>query len=154
RHFHEAMVPAHFARLDALPRAPLSGKLDRKALPEIAHSPAAAAAGRAAKGEAETLVATAFSAHLKSAAAPGADADFFLDLGGASLVAAQVTSTLRRAPRTASLTVRDLYETRTVAGLAARVVPGARAAVAPRRAEPDRTERVSRFAAAGVAVQC
>jgi amino acid adenylation domain-containing protein len=43
REFPEPMVPAHFARLDALPRAPLSGKLDRRALPELAHAPAAPA---------------------------------------------------------------------------------------------------------------
>src|SRR5262245_30094607 len=42
RQFPEPMVPAHIARLDALPRAALSGKLDRRALPELAPAPAAA----------------------------------------------------------------------------------------------------------------
>src|SRR5262245_43646616 len=107
RQLPEAMVPAHIAPLDALPRAVLSGKLDRRALPELAHAPAAAPTGRAPASELERLVAAAFAASLKPAGAVTAEADFFLDLGGNSLVAAQVISALRRDPRTASLTVRD-----------------------------------------------
>src|SRR5262249_57480901 len=82
------------------------------------------------------------------------------------LVAAQVISALRREPHTASLTVRDLYEARTVAGLAARVPPLMprtarpsedasalqREGSAPRRA-PD-AARVSPHAGWGVAIQC
>ena len=126
----EPMVPAHIARLDALPRAPLSGKLDRRALPELAHAPAVPAGGRAPASELERQLAAAFATHLPKAGAITAEADFFLDLGGNSLVAAQVVSTLRREPRTASLTVRDLYEARTVAGLAAKALR------APRSASP------------------
>jgi len=93
RQLPEPMVPAHFARLDALPRAPLSGKLDRRALPVLEHAPVAPAGGRAPASELERLVAAAFAGHLSNAGAVTAEADFFLDLGGNSLVAAQVIST-------------------------------------------------------------
>ena len=155
RELPEPMVPAHIARLDALPRAPLSGKLDRRALPEIAHAAAVPLGGRAPASEMEKLVAAAFATHLKAAGPVTAEADFFLDLGGNSLVAAQVVSTLRRDPRTASLTVRDLYEARSVAAMAARtarVRPGTPRAAQSR--EAGNVVRVSPHAAWGVVAQC
>src|SRR5262252_10599318 len=63
RRLPEPMVPAHIARLDAIPRAALSGKLDRRALPELSHAPAAAPGGRAPKGELELAIAAAFATH-------------------------------------------------------------------------------------------
>jgi non-ribosomal peptide synthetase-like protein len=128
----EAMLPARIARLDALPRNALSGKLDRNALPELAHEPQRTVSGRTARTVLEQAVAAAFAHQLPLAHAPGIDADFFLDLGGNSLLAAQVISELRRSPLTAALTVRDLYEARTIAELAARVS----AAPLPTAAEP------------------
>ena len=158
RQLPEPMVPAHFARLDALPRAPLSGKLDRRALPVFEHAPAAPSGGRAPASELERLVAATFTGHLPNAGTVTAEADFFLDLGGNSLVAAQVISTLRRDPRTTSLTVRDLYEARTVAALAAKVRPAARPYSPPpgtaRAATPRETVKVSPHAAWGVTAQC
>src|SRR5262249_42360556 len=53
----------------------------------------------------------------------------FLDLGGSSLSAAETVSALRKTGLTAALTVRDVYEARTVAALAARI------AAAPPREE-------------------
>jgi hypothetical protein len=44
--------------------------------------------------------------------------DNFFALGGTSITAAQVISALRGHPDTAALTVRDLYDAPTVAGLA------------------------------------
>src|SRR5207245_1968035 len=46
------------------------------------------------------------------------EADFFLDLGGHSLVAAQVVSGLRRNPALRHLALADLYAHPTVRGLA------------------------------------
>ena len=121
----EAMVPSRITRLDQLPRGELSGKLDRRALPEVLHGLAhellAARPGRSAESAAERAVATAFARHLPGPSEIAADGDFFMDLGGNSLLAAQVISELRRNPDTASLTVRDLYEARTVAAIAARL---------------------------------
>ena len=149
------MVPSRFGRLDSLPRAALSGKLDRKALPELAHEPPTTTGGRLAATAVELAIAAAFAKHLKAARESGVEADFFLDLGGNSLLAAQVISELRRDVRLASLTVRDLYETRTVAALARRVPVRfpSRAGTRPRPEETPRAERVSRFAALGAAAQ-
>jgi non-ribosomal peptide synthetase-like protein len=149
------MIPGRFARLDSLPRAALSGKLDRNALPELAHEAPSRAVGRAPAGPVEEAIARAFAAHLPAAASAGVDADFFLDLGGNSLLAAQVISGLRRDPALASLTVRDIYEARTVEGLASRMASSAAnapaVAAAPGAAPSD--ARVSPRAAWGAAVQ-
>ncbi len=117
----EHMRPVHFAVVESLPTRDSSGKLDRSALPDLVASraPRNGHARTAKLDPLAQLVADAFAAHVPERGHIGADDDFFLDLGGNSLVAAQVISTLRRDTRTASLTVRDLYETRTVAALAA-----------------------------------
>jgi len=135
----EHMQPVHYALVAQLPTRDASGKLDRSALPDLARaarerSRSRAAAAVPAEDGLAGRVAAAFARHLGTGAvAP--EADFFLDLGGNSLVAAQVISTLRRDPATASLTVRDLYEARTAAALAARIAaapaPAARAAARP-----------------------
>ena len=155
RSLPEPMVPSRIARLDALPRGALSGKLDRAALPELPHQAPAARTGPAPTTAAERAIAAAFAHQFAALQDIPADADFFLDLGGNSLLAAQVISELRRNPLTSPLTVRDLYETRTVAGLAARVpersvhTPGATAAPA----DADIGGRVSPHAAWGAAAQ-
>src|SRR5262249_54558734 len=95
-------------------------------------------------------VLAAFAKHLTGPVAPAAD--FFLDLGGNSLVAAQVISDLRRDPATASLTVRDLYETRTAGALARRVRVATSSAPA-RAPVADTTPRVSPHAFWGAAGQ-
>lgn len=148
----EPMVPSRFAKLAALPRAALSGKLDRNALPELGHDKPKAETGRVANGANEQAIAKAFEKFLPAAAGAGVDADFFLDLGGNSLLAAQVVSELRRDPRLALLTVRDLYETRTVAALAGRIPSGAPAAALD-TLRPTRDERVSPRAGVGALVQ-
>ncbi|MBI5171231.1 MAG: amino acid adenylation domain-containing protein [Candidatus Eisenbacteria bacterium] len=117
------MQPAHYALVDSLPTRDASGKLDRSALPDIRP---AAQAGRARVGsfdwtEGERVVAAAFAAFVPFGGEVGPDDDFFLDLGGNSLIAAQVISCLRTDASTASLTMRDLYEARTVRALAARI---------------------------------
>ena len=69
----------------------------------------------------EQLVARAFSDHLRRGAPVSIHDDFFLDLGGNSLLAAETVSSLRKQGLTAALTVRDVYEARTVAGVASRI---------------------------------
>ncbi len=99
----EHMQPARYAFVDELPTRDASGKLDRSALPDLVrlarraggHARVRAGlrrSGRAGGGR-------AFAAHLPAASAIGPDDDFFLDLGGNSLLAAQVISTLRADPR-------------------------------------------------------
>jgi len=117
----EPMWPSRIARLEALPRGALSGKLDRRGLPEMPAASRDGVRGRAPVGTVEGAIAAAFARFLPAAHTPDAEADFFLDLGGTSLHAAQVISELRHDDRFARLTVRDLYEVPSVAGLAARL---------------------------------
>lgn len=120
---HEAlppyMVPSRIGFLDVLPQTG-SGKLDRKRLPmieDVHHHESKEAA--APTGTAEGRIAEAFRTTLGLREAVLPHDDFFNDLGGDSLMAALLVSRLRSDTLTASITVRDLYEVRTVAGLAA-----------------------------------
>jgi non-ribosomal peptide synthetase-like protein len=122
------MVPAFVAPIAELPRS-AGGKLRRDALP-----PLAAPAAPALDGLRDPVQRTIAAALLRVMSPPGPvrpDDDFFADLGGSSLQAAMLVSELRADPDTAGLTVRDVYEARSVAGLAARVAP---AATGPQRA--------------------
>ncbi|MGN2635816.1 amino acid adenylation domain-containing protein [Nocardia takedensis] len=109
------MVPASVMVLEAFPLN-TSGKLDRKALPEPVFS-ADAAGYRAPRTQSEQIVAGIF-ADVLSQRQVGIDDNFF-DLGGNSLVATQVVSRISAAFG-ARIGVRALFETPTVAGIAAR----------------------------------
>ncbi|MCX4097894.1 non-ribosomal peptide synthetase, partial [Nocardia sp. alder85J] len=109
------MVPASVMVLDAFPLN-TSGKLDRKALPEPVFS-ADAAGYRAPRTAAEEIVAGVF-ADVLGRSRVGVDDNFF-DLGGNSLVATQVVARISAAFGI-RLGVRALFETPTVAGIAAR----------------------------------
>ncbi|MFJ8045501.1 amino acid adenylation domain-containing protein [Kitasatospora sp. NPDC096147] len=111
----EYMVPAVVVALDAIPLT-ANGKIDRRALP--APEQPAGTTGRAPAGPAETAVAEVF-AEVLGAAEVGADDGFFA-LGGHSLLAARVAGRLRTALG-AEVTVRDVFEAPTVAGLALRL---------------------------------
>ncbi len=126
------MVPSRFERLDAMPRL-TSGKIDRKALK-------AAPLGEAGDVEGSDLPETPLEEALFGILAglfPGQPirrtSDFFSDLGGHSLFAARLASTLRADPRFAHVTVRDIYRHRVVGRIAAALQAGdggAQAAVA------------------------
>ncbi|MFF8961114.1 condensation domain-containing protein, partial [Streptomyces sp. NPDC014894] len=108
------MIPTTIMNLDTLPTN-INGKLDRTALPEPEAS--AVPAGRAPRGTRETLLAGVFAEVLELDAV-GAEDDFFR-LGGHSLLATRVVARVRAAGIACS--VRDVFEARTVAGLAARL---------------------------------
>ncbi|MFV6028666.1 amino acid adenylation domain-containing protein [Streptomyces sp. NPDC056264] len=110
----EYMVPAAVVPLDVLP-VNVNGKLDRAALPVPALT--AAEPSRAPRGEAEERLAAVY-AEVLGLASVGAEDDFFA-LGGHSLLATRVVARVR-ATGTAC-TVRDVFEARTVAALAARL---------------------------------
>ena len=114
------MVPTKLGLLEALPKS-VGGKLDRKRLPKLELSSrldnteelegmAAILATRFAK-------VLGFTSEAGTASGVGLDSDFFLELGGDSLAAAELVSLLREDPRTEAITVRDLYAVRTVRGL-------------------------------------
>jgi len=118
----EYMIPAHFGLLSALPVA-VSGKLNRRALPTLELN-APEVPSRSIidpRNEIEERIAAAVRQVLNLKERISVDHDFFHDLGGDSLRAAMLISTLRNDSATVALAVRDLYQMRTVAGLAQRV---------------------------------
>jgi len=114
------MVPSRFAFLPQLPTT-IGGKLNRNLLPRLESQwrdqnkqPIAP------RTLVEEKIETAFIEVLRLRDSVDIHDDFFHDLGGDSLNAAELISLLRDEPSTASITVRDLYEARSVAELAKR----------------------------------
>nr|WP_067542431.1 non-ribosomal peptide synthetase [Nocardia crassostreae] len=110
------MVPSAFVVIDAIPLTP-NGKLDRQALPEPDFE---AAASRAPEGEVETRLAELFTQVL--GVRVGAEDSFFA-AGGDSILSIQLVSRARAAGIV--FTPKDVFEHRTVAGLARVAVDGA-----------------------------
>jgi non-ribosomal peptide synthetase-like protein len=111
------MVPAFLDRLDSFPTL-ASGKVDRKQLP----SPVAALArtDRAMRAPGDALEADLLATYARVLRndAISTDDDFFLALGGYSLLAAQLVSELRK-DLGVEVAIRDVYNHPTIAGLAA-----------------------------------
>ncbi len=107
------LVPARIYAIDRLPTLP-SGKLDRDSLlvPTIEFTPKPDG-----PNDVESVVFRAVSEAVGRASA-GRQDDFFFDLGGNSVGAALAVSKLRKDPRTASISVRDIYELRTIDAIA------------------------------------
>ncbi|MEZ7154949.1 non-ribosomal peptide synthase/polyketide synthase [Streptomyces sp. MAD19A] len=106
------MVPSAFVSLDALPLTP-NGKLDRKALP--APDPSTTGkGGRQPRNGAEQTLCRLFGEVL-GVTGVGVE-DGFFDLGGDSIMSIQLVGRARREGLV--LTARDVFERRTVAGLA------------------------------------
>ncbi len=142
------MLPSAFQVLERLPLTP-NGKIDRQALaaPTV-REPAAAAPPRTPVEE----VVTQIWAEVLGREDVGVQYDFFA-AGGHSLRAMQVVSRLRQAFGV-ELTVRELFEHPTVAGLAARVEEALRqgltASLPPLvRAEPHGAARPLSYAQQG-----
>ncbi|MEV6150024.1 non-ribosomal peptide synthase/polyketide synthase [Nonomuraea sp. NPDC052129] len=109
------MVPSAFAVVEALPLT-INGKLDTAALPAPRSLPSSS---RAPAGELERRLCELFGEVLGDLGGFGAEDDFF-DRGGHSLLAIQLFG-LVRAALGVELSLRDLFDTRTPARLAARL---------------------------------
>jgi len=115
------MVPARFELLAAMPRL-TSGKIDRKALKAMPLKTVQQNAGISnqsdqARNPAEEALFAALAKLFPGQAIRRAD-DFFSDLGGHSFFAARLASTLRADARFAHITVRDIYQRRSIGNIA------------------------------------
>jgi amino acid adenylation domain-containing protein len=121
------MVPALFVTLDVLPRTP-NGKIDRKALPAPEMAARRSAERVAPSTPTEELLAGLWE-ELLGIDDVGAG-DSFFDLGGHSLLATRLIARLRSALGV-DLPVRQVFETPTVAELAAVIEASAAPAALP-----------------------
>ncbi|AZQ32224.1 amino acid adenylation domain-containing protein [Streptomyces cyaneochromogenes] len=123
----EYMVPSALVALDGLPLT-LNGKLDRRALPAPVFGGKPQAERRGPRTEREKLLCGLFAEvlGLGGLGDVGID-DGFFDLGGDSIMSIQLVSRARRAGY--ELSVRDVFEHRTVAALAEVVTETGDAAV-------------------------
>ncbi|MBE8520678.1 amino acid adenylation domain-containing protein [Amycolatopsis sp. H6(2020)] len=127
------MVPGAYLVLDRFPLT-AHGKIDRKALPAPDQH-----TGTAARGPRTPVEATLCEIWADVLGVPevGIDDDFFV-IGGHSLLANSVVSRVRSA-LDAELSIRDLFEARTVSRLAGRLVSAGQAGAGFRKlARPER----------------
>ncbi|MFW6012132.1 MAG: amino acid adenylation domain-containing protein [bacterium] len=112
------MVPQLFATVDDLPLS-ISGKVDRKRLPEVVEVRTDAHGGYVAPRSLTEEVLAGIWSRLLPVDRVGVEDNFFV-LGGHSLLAARLISRAREAFRV-ELSLRSLFEEPTVAGLARNV---------------------------------
>ncbi|HET9362167.1 MAG TPA: amino acid adenylation domain-containing protein [Vicinamibacterales bacterium] len=131
------MIPATFLRLESLPLT-RNGKVDREALPAPDSLRRSAKTKIAPRTPREEILATIWSQVLRLDEV-GVEDDFF-DLGGHSLLALQILTRLNAAFQV-NLSYRDLFESPTVASLAARLETAASTGLGAETRAIERTSR-------------
>ena len=111
------MVPSHIEMVSELPTM-ASGKIDRKVLRAMPLAVAAVEVDDEPHGETEAVLMAAAKRVFPNTAIL-LDADFFMELGGHSLIAARFVSAVRETPALAGLTLNDVYGQRTLRAMAA-----------------------------------
>ncbi len=111
------MVPSHFQAVERLPLLS-SGKLNRNSLRDIPLVDPKAGDSDEAPGNAIEAILLAALKPLLPGQPIHFDADFFLDLGGHSLIAARFVSSVRKYPALAGLTIHDVYAARSLRAMA------------------------------------
>ncbi len=113
------MIPGHWEQVLELPRLAASGKIDRKLLKA---APLTVTPASTVQAQPETPT----EAVLLEAAKPlfkgqsiAFDVDFFTEMGGHSLIAAQFISAVRQSPAHAMITLQDVYNLRTLRSMGA-----------------------------------
>jgi len=113
------MIPTYFEFVDQVPRL-ISGKIDRKALAQTPLKNLHDAPSEQSDQPRTTAQQALFG--VLHSLFPGQpirlQADFFSDMGGHSLLAARLVSRIRALPDYAGLTVQNVYQSRTVEGIA------------------------------------
>ncbi len=111
------MVPQRFEQVAELPRL-TSGKVNRKDLQtRPLETMAALDEQEAPENETQASLLAAAQQIFPNQTIPF-DADFFTELGGHSLIAAKFISIIRQTPRFCGITMRDMYDGRSLRGIA------------------------------------
>ena len=111
------MLPSHFEVVSVLPRL-ISGKIDRNAL-KLTPLSAPVISDEVEEPRTPTeAVLLAAARNVFGAQGLPLEADFFLDMGGHSLLAARFISIVRQTPSLASLTLQEVYSARTLRAMA------------------------------------
>jgi non-ribosomal peptide synthetase-like protein len=131
------MVPSLFAFTDRLPTQ-IGGKLDRRALPDIPPPGHDHDVPKRPDAPSDAVLSAVCAGMCVALGLPDCppESDFFHDLGGDSLSAVRVVVEVRRSRPDLAVAVRDLYEARTAAALAARLRPAGPTLPAPSPVPP------------------
>ena len=114
------MIPAIIEEISELPKLP-SGKIDRVSLPQPKSTGSATRSDlKAPRKEIEGLILATWS-RLFPSIPISTDDNFFLDLGGHSLLVARMVSDLRKNPPFSHVSIADVYENPTIESLSAKL---------------------------------
>ena len=113
------MIPGHWEQVDVLPRLAASGKVDRKVLKAATLTVTPASTVQAQPETPTEAVLLEAAKPLFKGQTIAFDVDFFTEMGGHSLIAAQFISAVRQSPNHAMITLQDVYNLRTLRSMGA-----------------------------------